>query len=1152
MTAFAQPFDKIAASLSVSTEFMDNFRQVRLIEPQTDFLTLQNVHGNTILLSISTDNKLHITVEKNGSKTGWEQFDITPGMNGTPMEVSQIAAVQSGDLSRIDLLIAAKNTSGPVKDHLMVGLGHSSDASLNNWDWEEIPDDRKNAVGKPLSIADIFIANSGSGPTIVVDTKANDGSKSIERFYVDPEGKQHWNMHGLAADITSGTAQMCVGRSYHQRVDGIYTLGKNNDENQIVYTPLYNKRNPGLAPPVINLEFPNQQFEDFMALAAASLPHDSRGMTTLFVAGGGNLYCLHGEDQKNGAKLKVIQTDDLYHNVERLFVNVSKNKIAIWGRNSHQEIFYTSCQLRNFENPQDWSKPLPLLNNVTQLSTYINKASDCITFFAPKSGRSLLKATQAANSSVWNFQTIALPNPGAPANKEKAYVTHVVVKDAHNCPLADIDVLLSVGGSAGVFINDQYCALDDLPQKVRTNNNGELHITEWVEGSRGTIINVQLAPQKEHELNPMHKSIQKMAKLDSVASLNDANYTDPKGQIHDLIQDKPKIAGAQASQLVSNIQALSHAWNDVSNQAIEIASDLEDVARENLALLHKINGLDNGIDYVSHLASDVLQWASETTDSLVSIVKDTASEAWHFIVKNGGKVVGFVIKTCDEVMKGLELVWKTIVGGLKKLWNYLKYVFDAEDIQTTKEVFEKFIGYYFDDAKDWLINSRENFHRGIKLTKSALDHWAEVGSLDFSALDHSIMSYKHGNDTSSVQSAPSKMLQDQFKTNAGNSDFKGFDTVFEDVEDLIHILEEQISEADGEIKTLIRDVRALIASKDGILSPKFIQLVRRVLSDIGALALTVLDTIVEAIIELFIILIDAIRAALTTPLQIPVLSESLEFFFGIELPSVLDIILYVGAAPVTIGYKILNDKAPFPKNDPTTDLILNPKNYREFKAAVQAVNDKNIMWVKDTVTLSDRFKDIIFGSMHIVGGVAGYLKTGLEAIQEEESGEQAELSLPIGVLGVVGYGKDIIASVLETPQILSGSPMTIFSDMLGKIGILQQLAFRILPSEMGGISLEPIASGVDVVLSTAGLVPLSVSTAELCENPPERKEMTVGILDYLSGTLGYVATVTGFAGMVDGEELSKQLLVLIAAETGAFASELELAEGIVMVSPQEK
>lgn len=1152
MTAYAKPFEKVAASLSVSTEFMDNFRQVRLIEPQTDFLALQNVHGNTILLSISTDNKLHITVEKIGSKTGWEQFDITPGMNGTPMKVTQIAAVQSDDLSRIDLIMAAKNTSGHVQDHLMVVLGHSSDSLLNNWDWEEVPDDRKNATDNPLSISDIFIANSGSSPTIVVDTKANDGSNNIERYYVDPEGTPCWNMHGLAAGVTSGTAQMCVGRSYHQKNDGIYTLGKNNDKNKIIYTPLYNKRNPGLAPSVINLEIPSPQVEDSMALAAISLPQDSRGMTTLFVAGGGSLYYLHGEDQHNGAKMKVLQSDVLYNDVEQLYVNISKNKVAIWGRNSHQEIFYTSCQLQGFENTQHWSKPLPLLSNVTQLSPYINKASDCITFFAPKSGKNLVKATQIAGSSVWNFQNITLPNPDVPAIKEKAYVTHIVVKDTNNCPLADVDVMLSVEGSAGVYINDQYFALDDLPQKVCTNYNGELHITEWVEGSRGTIINVQLDPENVTKVNPMQKSMQKMANLDSVEKLNAATYKDTRGHIYELIPSgENEFTEDQLKQLVSNLQALSHAWNDVSDQVIEIVTNLEDVVQENLARFQNVHGLDSGIDYVEHLASDVLQWAFESADSIVSIVKDTASDVWHFIVKNGDKFVGFVITTCDEVMKGLELVWKTIVGGLKKLWNYLKFIFEYEDVITTKRVFEQFINYYFDQATDWLHEAEDKFDHGIEVAKDALHHWADDGSVDLSALGHSIMSYKRGHDTSSVQSAPAKMLQDQFRNNAANSDFKGFYTVKEDIEHLLITLEDRITNADSEIKTLFKDVRDLIATKDGMLNPDFIHLLRKIVADIGALALTVLQTIVDVILELFIILIDTIRAALTTPLYIPVLSETLDHFFGIELPSVLDIILFVGAAPVTIGYKLLHDEAPFPKDDPTTELILHPKSYREFKAAVQAANDENIKWAEDAITISDRFKDIIFGTLHIVGGVSNLLKTGLEAAQEEADGGLPVVSLPIGVLGVVCYGKDIIASVLETPQILSGSPVAIFSDMLGKLGILQQLAFRVLPGEMGGVSLEPIASGVDVIMGTAGLVPLSVGAFELCADPPEAKEMEAGILDTLSGILGYVSTVTGFAGMVDPEAIiSKHVLVAVAAGTGAYSSELELAEGIVMVSPE--
>ncbi|MBK8968976.1 MAG: hypothetical protein IPM36_20355 [Lewinellaceae bacterium] len=1154
MTAYANPFEKVAASCSVSTEFMDNFRRVRLIEPQRDFLALQNIYGNTILLSISTDHRLHLTVEKTGSKTGWEQFEISPHMNGTPMEVSQIAAVQSTDLSRIDLIISAKNTSGPVKDHLLVSLGHSSDSLLNNWDWKEIPDDRK--TESPLVISDIFIANSGTKPTIVVDTQSNDGRDSIQRYYINPDGSQYWKSHGLAANLTAGTVQMCVGRSYHQRVDGIYTLGKNNNETHIIYTPLYNERNPGIAAPVTNLAFPSSQVGASMALAAASLPkYDTRGMTTLFVAGAGQLYYLHGGDQSNGTALKLLQSDDLYHDVEQLYVNISNHKIAIWGRNAHQQIFYSTCDLDDFETPDKWSKPLPILNGVTQLSPYINKANDCLTFFAAGSGNNLIKATQTADSSIWNSQPITLPDPGVPAKKGKAYITHVVVHDINNCPLANVDVTLSVEGSAGVYINDEYFALDSSPQKVRTDSSGELHITEWVDGCRGTSIKAQLSPEYVTDTNPMHKSMQKMARLDSVEKLNNAQYQDHKGNTYKLIPAGAKITDEQAQQLVSSVQALSHAWNNVSNQAIEIASKLEDVVGQNLERYQRVHDLDSGFHYVTHLASDVLRWAADTADSVVSVVKDTGSDVWHFIVKNGDKVVGFVIKTCDEVMKGLELLWKTIVGRLNDLWNYLMFVFDVADVMMTKDIFKCFVGFYFDQAKDWLKGVEGGLDEGIDSAKSALHRWAEDDSIDFSALRSPIMGFKGGHDNSKALSAPSKLLQSHFRHNVANAQtvpFKGFETVKDDLEHLLHKLAERVHDADGEIRQLIKDVRALIVYKGSLLDPDFVVLLRKIAVDIGELALTALRAILDVVIELFIILVDAIRAVLTKPFYIPVLSESLDYFFSLKDVSLLDIILLIGALPATTVYKIIHNKAPFPKDDPTTQLILSSPNYQAFKTAVKTATDQNIKWAKDSITISDRFKDIIFGTLHIAGGMANTLKTMLEMVEEEENGEAPGLSLPIGVLGLVAYGKEIIAHVLETPQAVKGSAVEIFSNILGSVGILQQLAFRILPGEMSGVSMEPIAAGVDVVLSSASMIPLTVDAFELCnEQPqPEAKEMSAGILDALSGILGHISTVTGFAGMLDQDEefQSKHILVGIAGEAGTIAADLEIAEGFVMIA----
>jgi hypothetical protein len=84
------------------------------------------------------------------------------------------------------------------------------------------------------------------------------------------------------------------------------------------------------------------------------------------------------------------------------------------------------------------------------------------------------------------------------------------------------------------------------------------------------------------------------------------------------------------------------------------------------------------------------------------------------------------------------------------------------------------------------------------------------------------------------------------------------------------------------------------------------------------------------------------------------------------------------------------------------------------------------------------------------------------------------------------------------------------------------------------------------------MIPLTVDAFELCnEQPqPEAKEMSAGILDALSGILGHISTVTGFAGMLDQDEefQSKHILVGIAGEAGTIAADLEIAEGFVMIA----
>ena len=85
-----------------------------------------------------------------------------------------------------------------------------------------------------------------------------------------------------------------------------------------------------------------------------------------------------------------------------------------------------------------------------------------------------------------------------------------------------MSVALSAKSRTSVYINGLYYTLGSAPSIGPTNNNGSLTIVEVVTKTNGTILNVSVGGSTSISVNPMEKTFNKLATLNTSDALKGA------------------------------------------------------------------------------------------------------------------------------------------------------------------------------------------------------------------------------------------------------------------------------------------------------------------------------------------------------------------------------------------------------------------------------------------------------------------------------------------------------------------------------------------------------------------------------------------------------------------------------------------------------
>jgi hypothetical protein len=902
-----------AHTITASSELLDNFQAAVILAPDKDFSALQTAAGGSLLFSIGTTGALYVTEESLGEKTGWTRTDLSTARAGAdfpagPVRCSAFAVSQRKD----GTLGVAMVLSGPDRDLLYLSRGNSaSDTSwIRNPAFKAHPFDAPGAPS-PLRIAGVYISQTASGEYILVDVLRDAESPAglIDRYRLDPDaggGQSAYRPASLTIDLEKGGYTSCLGRKAGQQVDGIYTAGKVTTFAQIVYRPLFNPFDPSEVPNPSRLELPGQLMAD--AIAACRNGDDT---TDLYVATGGALYRFASNNQADGARAQRLVEHSMFVGVRQLHASMEQGHVVIWGINGHNQVFYIKSPASELDGGGRWSTPLSILKDVTRISPYLNRRTGANTFFAHAGGDHLVKMEKSPETGLWRSQSITLPSPSpqAAARKFRSYTTRLEVADAAGKAARDVEVALSADTTTTLYINRLYYVVGPTPILVKTDALGFITIVEEVTTLHATKLRAKVGAGAELAINATDKTFRRATRLDSVEKLRDAKITNPDGSTRPLVP--PGTPEGHLAAAAALNKKLASVYEDCEQGRVSRAIVPPEAAEGS-----SMRAASSASPAILVDLGDVFVYLAQGGQYLIDLVQDALTQTWEIVVKIGDTIYRAVLDAVDKVVEAVQWVYDKVKTGLQDLFDYLKFLFEWDDITRTKQVIKNLTKLYLRHQVDQIPELQRVIDEKFRQAIEAVRDW---GNIDWSVLGEDgrvTLGSRSGQKTG--LSAPSTYLLDHLEDNAGQITATGGPSA--ESNPASGIVDALLRALSNEAKTLGKTITAFRKLADDLPNMSLVDALKAIAAILGSTVIESVQNVIDAVLSaLYSVALGALQI-LDTPIRVPVISDILESF-GVPSLSLLDLFAWIAAVPATILYKLKHEAAPFPEGDETRFLI---------------------------------------------------------------------------------------------------------------------------------------------------------------------------------------------------------------------------------------
>jgi hypothetical protein len=691
--------------------------------------------------------------------------------------------------------------------------------------------------------------------------------------------------------------------------------------------------------------------------AAIAACRKTDNTSDLYACAGGSLYYFASDNQKDheasGATAFKLFDNEIFNKVRSLFASVASDGIVtVWGVDANDNVFYTTCPANALQTSSSWSYPLPIMKGVDKVSPFVNRANSANTFFAHLAGDELKVVVKSpGKSGLWTVRDVHL-EPVDRKTKKKAqsfssYTTRVQVTGPDNQPAGGKLVSVKAPSSVtSVYINHLYYVVGSSPIQVKTDPLGSLTIVEAVSRLDGTQFDLSVVDDgANRKIDPMRESPSVNDKLRELkdGGLNNDKwiyYQDPKKSRRRLIKQGANSADVAAGQRnIDNLWAAHDRLSGGRTAPVSAASTAP--SSQYLAFVGQKTPVrvDAG-DLFSMLdakqAQHVLTAQAQgvrlgSGGSLWEAIVEFFEGVWKFVVKIGEAIFEFVFEVIEEVYAAFKYVLNLVVETIEDLIDFVKYLFDLDDIKRTKDVMKNLALLAFEEQLRGIKAFKHDVDVKIDEVVAAVDAWAGLEP-DWAGLlgDEGKAAFDGKTAPLPATGAPEWLLQHHF----GNAEYASAmssdnlpDPPSNPLDVLLGAVQTEIGhlgDAFTQLQTLAKEAHTL----------SLVDVLKRLAGILAHLGLKTAKATFDALLDIIYDFAKSALALLDRNIYIPVISDILELF-GVPEFSLLDAICYVGAVPVTVVFKLLQSGAPpFPDNADTRFLI----DARDFQSVVERLS----------------------------------------------------------------------------------------------------------------------------------------------------------------------------------------------------------------------
>ncbi|SEW44626.1 hypothetical protein SAMN05428988_5817 [Chitinophaga sp. YR573] len=924
-------------NLTTSTALMKNQKAAQVLSDQSLFSVLQNSQGQSLFFSIGDDAILYLSAEQDNATTGWTPIDLTTELAAdyTGKTVTAKTFVVSQDATTGDILILqAIHVAEDNADYLYMlsGLSNAPDAAWltasSNRSWTaRLYDD----TADPVSNTDIAYINIAlnqdpiQAPYVIVGLQ-DQATTFIQNYVVsiDPTTTTGiWTKYETAENYDQ-LYGMAIGKAQAAMFAGLYELYTLNDNTSLTFTPLKSVFGP---PDIIKLTPPDG------ATAIATMPPDSSGNTNLYVAGTGAIYLFSPDQQLNDATGTAVITNDLIVGVEYFKVHQSGNQVTLWGKDNEGTVFYSRCDVDNQTDPGSWSCPLPLLVQVEQLASLLDIQTQSSVLYAHTTGQSLVKLIQDAVTTQWSSQSILLPALSTSDIYEYyAFTTTLKVTDDNNLPIGGQAVQITATSPCSLYMDNQYVTLlPDVPLTVTSDSTGMITFVQETQTLGAVCYNFQQDDNSWLNVNPMNNIVQSMSGITQGSDLTAVNVTDEYGTTTPLVPstipaDQADAVAKGIAQFVSTAQTLPQDGSLQSTGSFAASEGLvwglsfannsiqyfEGSSQYAAAGIIPASDIGNAIEA---FAGDIFKWLENAVDEVAQFVVKVIDGVTHFFIEIGDAVYHFIMQCINDVVHGIQFILSKIEAGFEKLVQWVGFIFSWSDIIRTHNVLKNIFAQYSQYCVDNISSYKQTLLDTLSTINEEIDQWANIPAVSDTIA---------GSNASSPSMPGKDSPQSHWALYHTKGNVAGASTTFDAsfdgdalsliIADLCTALENEEQNFEDVLAALKTDVIDQI----GTLSAS--ELITNLLGIIANLLIDTVGNIIGTVMDIIAALVAGVVEALTTPLDIPVISYIYNKFTGNDL-TLLDLTCLIVSIPVTIIYKLIKEATPFPDDSFTQSLI---------------------------------------------------------------------------------------------------------------------------------------------------------------------------------------------------------------------------------------